>query len=315
MMWFKAHWLQLLLWAGFIFAILRIYVSGRLVRFLDRANHRSLHRNEILTGGGFFLFMPLVALMLWQQLYLPAALVFCLSFVGLIDDVKNLSPRFRFLIQIVVVVITLWWLGFALTAWSLLIGLVFLWWLNLFNFMDGANGLVALHAIVTLTMMLIMSVFSESWQLTVVFLVIALCVYLYFNVLLKNLFMGDSGSLALAFIIAWTALLALTMNHLTVWQISVMHAVLITDATLTLAVRWYCRERLTEAHRSHLYQRLIAQNRPHGRIALFYAATTLVCCGVAVLMQNQPTWQQIVWFGLVYGLLTVVFFHCRGIGR
>jgi len=193
MMWFKAHWLQLLLWAGFIYSILQFYVSGRVVRFLDHANERSLHQNEVLTGGWFFLFMPLVIFLLWQQLYLLAALVFCLSFVGLIDDVKQLSAGFRLLIQIVVVVITLWWLGFSLSGWSLFIGLAFLWWLNLFNFMDGANGLVALHAIITLSMMLVMSVLPESLLLAVFFVLAAMFVYLYFNMLLKGFIYGRFG--------------------------------------------------------------------------------------------------------------------------
>lgn len=315
MMWFKAHWFQLLLWAGFIYGFLQLYVSGRVVQFLDHANERSLHQNEILTGGGFFLFTPLAVIMIWQQLYLPAALVFCLSFVGVIDDIKHLSARFRLIVQVVVVLLTLWWLGFSLSLWSLFIGLAFLWWLNLFNFMDGANGLVALHAFVTLSMLLWLTPFTNSVLLVVLCLLLALLVYLYFNVLLKQLFMGDSGSLPLAYVVALVALLALQAGHLSTLQIAVMHAVFITDATLTLVTRWYRKERLSQAHRSHLYQRLISENRPHWQISLLYCTITLACCLVAIVMDNYSLMWQLPWFILVYAILMSVFFQTRRLGR
>ncbi len=315
MMWFELYWFRSLLWGGFIYSLLQFYVSGGAIRLFDHANHRSLHQGEVLTGGGFFLFVPLSIVLLWQQFYLLAAVVFSLSLVGVIDDVKQLSARFRFLVQIAVVTVTLWWLGFSLSAWSVFFAVAFLWWLNLFNFMDGANGLVALHAMVTLSVMAWLSVLPGSVYLLVILIFVALLIYLYFNVLLKRLFMGDSGSLPLAFMIGLVALLGWQSGELSMLQIAVIHAVLITDATLTLAIRYHRKERLSEAHRSHLYQRLIADNRPHALVSSLYAVITLGCCGVAFTMQKYSLNGQFLWFIGVYTLLIGVFFHCRHIGR
>ncbi|KAA3638798.1 MAG: hypothetical protein DWP95_11805 [Proteobacteria bacterium] len=315
MMWFNDYWPLLLIWAVLLFLLLQFYVKGVAVRFLDSANHRSLHHGEVLTGGGFFIFVPLVAIMLWQQLYLPATMVLCLTLVGIIDDVKTLTAGLRFFVQLVVVVVTLWFLDFGLSWWGLFLCLAFLWWLNLFNFMDGANGLVAMHAIVTLTVMTWLLVLPSNIMLLLVLVIVALLVYLYFNVVLKQLFMGDSGSLPLAFIVALTTLMALQMNALSAMQIAVMHAVLITDSSLTLIIRAMRGERLTQAHRSHLYQRLIAQNRPHWQISLAYAGVTMGCCLVALVMTKQAVLHQVVWFLSVYAVLVIVFFHSRDLGR
>ncbi|MCX7543929.1 MraY family glycosyltransferase [Marinicella gelatinilytica] len=315
MMWFKSNWLILLLWAGVIFVLLRVYVSGHLVRFLDSANHRSLHHGQVLTGGGLIMFIPLTGIMLWLQLYIPAILLLCLTLLGAVDDVKQLSARFRFLVQVVVTVTSLWLLGFELSLWWLFLCVAMLWWLNLFNFMDGANGLVAMHAIVTLLWLLLMHALTADYILLIAMTVVALLVYLYFNVVKKALFMGDSGSLPLAFVIALTSLIALKTDTLTALQIAVMHAVLITDGTLTLAVRAYRRERLTEAHRSHLYQRLISNSISHWKISVAYATVTAVCCLVVYMMTELSLKQQMLWFVSVYAILAVVFFHSRSIGR
>jgi UDP-N-acetylmuramyl pentapeptide phosphotransferase/UDP-N-acetylglucosamine-1-phosphate transferase len=148
-----------------------------------------------------------------------------------------------------------------------------------------------------------------------VLLVVSLLIYLYFNAILNVLFMGDSGSLPLAFIIAFVSLLALKADSVTAIQVAVIHAVLITDSTLTLAVRCYRRERLSEAHRSHLYQRLIGEDRPHWPVSVGYAAVTMLCCILALTMTSLSlTLQGLCLLG-VYGVLTVVFIHYRQLGR
>jgi len=312
---FKVHWFMLLLWAGFVFTLLSLYVSGRFGRFLDRANHRSMHQGEVLTGGGFILFMPLTLLMLWQQQFLLAAMVASLTLLGAVDDVKALSASLRFSLQVIITAITLVLLGFQFSLWWLFLCLAMVWWLNLFNFMDGANGLVALQAIVTLVSLTLMAAFPANIVLIVACVVISLLIYLYFNMVLKVLFMGDSGSLPLAFVIAFVSLIALSTGMLNALQIAVMHAVLITDSTLTLAVRGLRGERLSQAHRSHLYQRLISQQSEHWPISLAYAAVTLVCCGIAFMMVHLSIWQQWISLLLVYLSLWLVFVHSRHFGR
>ncbi len=315
MMWFKALWLIDLLWAALIFILLKLYVSGYFGRFLDSANQRSLHRGEVLTAGGFLLFTPIVIYLVCQQLYVPALLVASLTLLGLFDDVRHLSARFRFLVQLVVVVVTLWHFGFDFSLWWLFLCLAFLWWLNLFNFMDGANGLVALHAMVTLIALLFLHTFPEGFRLMIALVVVSLFIYLYFNVKLNVLFMGDSGSLPLAFIIAFLSIMALKAGSLTVFQIVVMHAVLITDSTLTLAVRCYRRERLSEAHRNHLYQRLIGEYKPHLPVSSGYAAVTLLCCVLALAMAPLSLALQGLCLLMVYSVLAVVFIHYRHLNR
>ena len=314
-MWFKVHWPVYLVWAGLIYILLRLYISGRMVRFSDRAGDRSLHQGEVLTGGGFLLFVPIAAMMMWYQWYLPAVLVFILTVLGVIDDVRQLSARLRLIVQFLVVIAALWFVGVGFLWWGIFLCVAFVWWINLFNFMDGANGLVGLHALVTLATVLFIPESAQSFKPVVMSIMIALAVYLYFNMGLKRLFMGDSGSLPLAFILGFLALWMMQGQSLNALQVAVMHAVLITDSSLTLVMRLMRGEAITQAHRSHLYQRLIGPEGPHGPVSMVYAAVTGLCCTVAVMMSDLPLTRQWLWFVSVYLVLAVVFFQTRRLGR
>jgi len=315
MMWFKAQWPMVLLWSGLIFILLQLYVSGRLIRLADHASDRSLHQGEVLTGGGFLMFLPIAFIMIYYGWYLPAVLMVLLTVVGVLDDILSLSARLRLVIQLSVVLITLWYLGFDLALWSLFLCVAFLWWLNLFNFMDGANGLVTMHAIITLGFPLLTNALPTALNPLVIFVIMALIIYLYFNVGLKRLFMGDSGSLPLAFLIGLIALVMINNGTYNVLQVALMHAVLIIDSSLTLVVRLFRGEHIAEAHRSHLYQRLIGHKSVHWPVSAAYAMVTAVCCAIAVMISDSSVTNQVSWFVGVIGVLVAVFIHCRHVDR
>lgn len=304
-----------MLWAALIFGLSYLYVNGRLIRFSDQAGHRSLHQGSVLTGGGFLIFLPLSLVMFSSGWYLPAAMLMVLTVVGLLDDIYALSAALRLFVQLAVVLLTLGYMGFDSSLWGLFMAVSFLWWLNLFNFMDGANGLVAMHAIVTLGLPLIMYDMPIALNPVVVFSLVALFIYLYFNVGLKCLFMGDSGSLPLAYLIGLLMLVMMNVGSFNLIQVLLMHAVLIIDSSLTLLNRLFRGEPIMQAHRSHLYQRLISQITHHWPVSLAYAALTAVCCIIAYMIGDYSLTSQLLWFFGVNTFLMLVFFHCRRIGR
>ncbi|MFC3193466.1 hypothetical protein ACFODZ_04315 [Marinicella sediminis] len=291
-----------------------VFMSSRVVT--DQATSRSLHQGRAVTGGGLWMFVPFAAMLIWQQPgFLPGYLLMLMALLGFTDDHFDLSFKPRLLVQFVIALACLYAFGYPPGLFWLFLTLAVIWWLNLFNFMDGANGMAGLHALVVLLFYawLIPPGFAQA-QLVYSGLGVV-SVYLIFNLLLKRLFMGDSGSLPMAFLLAVLAFLAITAGLLSYHQVALIHAVFITDATLTLLNRLKAGENITEAHASHLYQRIIKSGLSHGAISCIYALLTGLFCVVAVLVTGLPVWQQMAVVTIIYLLLVVIFSKTLRLGR
>lgn len=280
---------------------------------LDQQNSRSLHHGHTLTGAGLLMFLPisLLGLILFPQASI-AYVILLLSVLGFIDDRHDISFQLRLLIQIVSALATLYYFV-LLTPVALAVFLVvaLLWWVNLFNFMDGANGMAGLHGLVTLVFYGFYYATFNHQDAFIAYLItiscMAIAIYLVFNMKLKKLFMGDSGSLPLAWIIAITALYGLANNSLNYFQIAVIHSVFIIDTTLTMINRIKQGDNITQAHATHLYQRLIKLGYSHSKVSTGYASITAACCWLVWMTQNQSWTIQFSMFLLVYLTLAVLF--------
>ncbi|HEY0961339.1 MAG TPA: glycosyltransferase family 4 protein [Pseudomonadales bacterium] len=261
---------------------------ARHCRWFDHPNHRSSHviPTPKSGGAGFVLAFSILVAALYlgdviavQQLAL-AGLALVLAGVGFIDDLRPLGIAQRIGTQVLTALGALllldpvpplsfpWgtlepaWLRIAL----LLPGLV--WLVNLYNFMDGIDGLAATEAIfVCLALALFASVDAAS-LVTMLSLGLALAVtgFLFFNLPPAKLFMGDLGSNYLGFMLAVLGGLAMQSTSVNVWTLLVLLGVFIVDATVTLVGRmraglvWY------HAHRSHAYQQAALRMGNHGSV-------------------------------------------------
>lgn len=313
-------WLSITSAAG-VFMILWYYAYRSKLAIHDGQTARSLHKGSTLTGAGILIFVPwcLMGLVL-TPLFVPFYVVLALSILGFVDDRYDLSFKLRLLVQVMAALVTLYAVG-LMTPWWLLVLLTFclLWWVNLFNFMDGANGMAGLHGLVSLGFYGL--VFALKFGQYTVFSYVALAgvlvlmVYLIFNLGLNKMFMGDSGSLPLAWIIAVLALYAIQTETLNYAQVAFIHSVFIVDATLTLLYRINKQERVTQAHASHLYQRLIKFKYSHLQVSSVYALLTLLCCGL-VWLTSFATWVvQYTVFVVVYLVLILVFIKLMNLAR
>ena len=142
-----------------------------------------------------------------------------------------------------------------------------------------------------------------------------LVVFAVFNVVLKKLFMGDSGSLPLAWLLAIVALYGLVTGQLNMAQIATIHAVFIADATFTLLRRFRQREQITQAHATHLYQRLVKSGFSHASVSAVYAMLTASLCGVVWLTAGETELTHVLVCGLTYLLLWVIFLLTLSVKR
>ena len=252
---------------------------------VNAPTERDSHSKLIPDGGGlgFALAGSVIGLwVVWEEKSAVAilALALPLAVVGLVDDIRKLSARIRFGVQFVVVAILLVTLGELpeigiLNGW-LLSGVVLvigLWWINLFNFMDGIDGIAGIQAVSMLGAAAGLATLSHSgvvdspvWFLMPC-IVVAMVSFLLYNWPPARIFMGDLGSTWLAFMIFALALFSIQASWLSYFTWLVLSAVFVTDATVTLLARIARRERVHEAHRNHTYQlltrRLIAVSEQH----------------------------------------------------
>ena len=244
---------------------------------LDHPNERSSHIAPTPKGGGIG-FIPVICLALILATFhpetTPAVPIFTLalwtaaiSLLGLADDLKELAAGPRLIIQclagtaLVTVVLIYspgesYPLGTTLSLGGAAL-LFLLWSTNLYNFMDGIDGLAAIQAVLAGALVFALELSGlYPGALATAGLVAALsCLaFLCFNFPPAGMFMGDAGSAALGFLFAGLAILEFPVSADAFWIWIIALAGFIADATVTLFIRLFRGERIHEAHRSHFYQ-------------------------------------------------------------
>ncbi len=294
-------------------------VYARRVGLVDHPGERHSHSEPTVRGGGAGLLLALLAAVFflapgamprfWPSCLLPALLA--VAIVGAWDDHRSLSARFRFLVQLAACG---WLLGCGVQGGWLpatlllpLAGLFCLWMINLYNFMDGSNGMAGLQGVFGgLVLAFLFRHGGDPAAAALSLLTAAACLgFLPWNLGRAKVFMGDVGSLSLGLIFAALLVFGVATQAFSLPVALMVMAVFLGDSTLTLIARVLRGERWYNAHRQHLYQRLIAQGWTHGRVALLYQMVNLllVVPGI-VVAANYPAyaWAVALALALVLGL-------------
>lgn len=300
---------------GFITAVLLtgVYQRWALHRsIVDSPGHRSSHTIDTVRGAGI-VFVLVYVLMVMELLlagdfsvpwYFLAPVV--VGIIGLLDDVYSLGVRARFLtyaLVLAVVVLSvegsiapmaeyekLYW---PLLGLSLLVGL---WFVNLYNFMDGINGIAAMQALFLLSAVLLLSSPTAIQPLMLVTLG-AVAGFMPWNFPVARVFMGDAGSTMLGCLFFCVGCYYYTSNVLELVTLVILPAVFVVDATVTLLRRMLTGQRWTVAHRSHAYQRL-------ARLWGSHATVVALVCAVNLLWVGPLAWAAQNWDGMaIWALL------------
>ncbi len=208
-------------------------------------------------------------------------------------------------------------LGGGLFAFWLLSGL---WWVNLFNFMDGIDGFAGTEALFMLASGALLAAWGHPERFVHPVWILMPCLaaaaagFLRTNWPPARVFMGDVGSTWMAFMIFALALMTIQAGWIEppVWLI--LGAGFMSDASVTLVVRMLTGQRVTQAHRSHAYQRLARRWGSHRHVTLLlvgFNAFWLV--PLAVADQVSPQWSGL-WLGLAFTPALLGVWHA-GAGR
>ena len=275
------------------FASLRVLLSSFGRYALDRPNERSLHQHPVpRTGGIAVLVGALVSLPFsLPALWLPLALAIGLAAVSFVDDLRGVPTALRLALHLlcagILVAVELPEVSWAQRA---LLALALAWITNLFNFMDGSDGLAGGMALIGFSVYALAADAAGHASLVAcsVALAGAAAAFLALNFHPARIFLGDVGSIPLGFLAASLGAIGWRDGVWPLWFPLLVFAVFIGDATLTLLKRLARRERVWQAHREHYYQRLVQLGAGHRGTALWAYALMLVC-GAAALYGRTET--------------------------
>ena len=283
------HWFWVL--PAIIFVYVIAFFALQKWQWLDMPNTRSSHQSVTLRGLGIA-FLPIVVLA-WMLQYLTGwqciGILFA-GFTGLAADFEWMPPLHRLLLYVIASILFLsgsswfgyqgWWLFFILSG--LLI------WINLFNFMDGINGMMAISTLVSLITFLMLPELNE--YVDFILMMIALITsYAFFNLRKTALaFAGDVGSVVLSICLALPMLLAISKSGK--WWYLMFFGLYITDAGFTLLKRLFKGYNVLKPHRTHLYEYLANEaGMPHLKISIAYGAVQLGI-NICILLNVYFNW-------------------------
>jgi UDP-N-acetylmuramyl pentapeptide phosphotransferase/UDP-N-acetylglucosamine-1-phosphate transferase len=285
-------------------------------------NERSSHTVPTPQGAGLAL-VPVLAVSWLVIGFLKAdtplqidviviAMIF-LALISLWDDLRTLNVAVRLAAQILAVTAALWVMPFrgpffaGLLAPSLDLfaaAVLWVWFINLFNFMDGIDGIAGVQTIslgggIAVTALLAGADPALPWfGMTVL---AAAFGFLWWNWQPAKIFLGDTGSVPLGFVLGW---LLLTLAAEGQWAAAlILPLYYLADATLTLIRRALRGEKIWRAHREHFYQRATQRGLSHAHVSSAVLVGNLCLIGLAAWAATGRTWQPLLGAAAVTVLL------------
>ena len=301
--------------------IMRDYAQKK--EILDLPNPRSSHRTPIPKGGGIaivsifiivlFIYAMLCPPLITKIIYTLIGGTMILAALSWEDDKGHVPALFRLAIYGIIVAIGMKTLGDKLIFQGILpfwldrtaVFFLWIWFINLFNFMDGIDGLAGTETLcITLGMALIILLEGYGIWIAVPHLTLAAAAlgFLFINWSPAKVFMGDVGSIPLGFILGWYLLKFAANGY---WQAAfILPLYYLMDASITLARRIIRKEKFWEAHKEHFYQQAVdISGHTHAEVVktIFYINMILIALSVASLHPTAP-----VFLAPILAIITVI---------
>jgi UDP-N-acetylmuramyl pentapeptide phosphotransferase/UDP-N-acetylglucosamine-1-phosphate transferase len=318
--------------AALLSAAMTLFLASgrwRSLQVLDHPNARSLHDRAVPRSGGLGVLAGWFAalLVIGAVVGFPPTLswltagVLLVAAVSYWDDRHDLDSRTRLLVHLLAA--GLLWLGglrwellgvpgtlVPLPPWVALplTVLYITWMLNLYNFMDGMDGLAGVMAAIGFGALALLGLREGDlvYGATCAAVAAGALGFLSGNLPPARIFLGDVGSSSLGLLAAGLTLWGASSGLFQLWVGWLIFSPFIVDATWTLLRRAWHRERIWEAHRSHHYQRLVLAGWGHRR-TLVWAAVLIAAAAFSAVAGSRMTaaeqWQLLGAWSVVYALI------------
>jgi len=282
------------------YLIKNYYIKNAL---LEEVNERSSHTVPTPHGGGIALsitwFLGLIYLYYINQIdptLFHALLVgIIISIVSFFDDLYDLSPKIRLIAQATVAIGGLYFLGgfssldlfiFSIDnqiiTTNLFAFLLIVWFINLYNFLDGINGYAGSEIVFLSIAGFIL--FGGGHFIVLIMATLGFLVWNYGNK--AKIFMGDVGSTLLGYNVAIFTIYYANQEPSNLWIWIILFGLFWFDATLTLIRRKLNGEKLSQAHKKHAYQRLNQSGWSHLKVTTYSIAINIILFGIVFFINN-----------------------------
>lgn len=291
------------LFLGLISFFITYFVKNYAIEksLVAEVNERSSHTIPTPHGGGIAIaitwLLGLLFLLFTNQipteLFYALLVGFIISIVSFFDDIYELSPKLRLSVQSFVAFLGIWCLGgfqalnfgFFTIENSLLTNIfaffLIIWFINLYNFLDGINGYAGSEAVFLCIAGFIL--FSGNHFIV---LMVAVLGFLVWNYNKAKIFMGDIGSTLLGYNVAIFTIYYANQESSNFWIWIILFSLFWFDATATLFRRKIKGERLSQAHKKHAYQRLTQSGWSHFKVTNYSIIINLLLLEIVLLISN-----------------------------
>lgn len=244
-------------------------------RFADHPNERSLHSHAIPRLGGIGVMVAAIPMLAFAGGGALAPLGACalfLALVSLADDARSLPIEVRLPAHAMAAAVAILAVGDPAWGWAIAVAaiLAIVWMTNLFNFMDGSDGLAGGMALIGFGAYALAANDAGLGALALGCAAVAAAAagFLLHNFPPARVFLGDSGSVPLGFLAGALGALGIARGAWAWWFPVLVFSPFIVDATVTILRRALEGERIWIAHRSHFYQRLVLSGWSRRRLAI-----------------------------------------------
>ena len=283
---------------------------------IDKPNERSSHNRIVLRGGGIII---TIALWIWSTIYgfeypwllAGVTLASCVSFW---DDIRSLPDSLRLVVQFVAMFLVFQEIG--LLHWDM-------WWIipialivavgctNIFNFMDGINGITGGYALAIVIPLLLLNRKYEFMDESLLIVIgLSLLVFSFFNFRTKaKCFAGDVGSIGMALLLVFCIGKLMMVTGDVTWI--VLYLLYGVDGALTICHRIMLHENLGQAHRKHVFQLMANELKmKHVVVSGIYMLLQLTVSLVAIYVIPDTVvahWIYLVSMAVVFAIAYILF--------
>ena len=274
---------------------------------VDKPHHQSSHIGIVVRGGGVVFYIAFLIWSLSHGLQWGGGLLglTIMAGVSFIDDVHSISPQIRLCCQFIAILVMFDHAGLLKNSWHVIaiLAIACVGAINIYNFMDGINGMTGGYSLVVALFLLYVNEFHVHFapQSLILYVLLSIIVFNIFNFRSRaKCFAGDVGSLSIGFIIVYFVLNLALRGHSMSWI--VMLSVYMVDGCMTIFHRILLGDNLLRPHKKHAYQIMANElGMSHLVVSGIYVGLQAVCCVVYIMWPGYPA------FFIVFGTLTIMY--------
>ena len=287
-------------------------------KIFDVPNQRSSHSKPVPTGGGWIIYLCILGIIFFLDPYdkIPAIVTISgLAFLSWKNDIKNINIGVRLLVQIFFISFYFAYLyNFGFYEQNQLIYILFIilictWFVNIFNFMDGIDGISAVMTITICTGIIFAYLVNNSEYFpSFEILIISTCLaFLYWNWKPAKIFLGDVGSIVLGFVCILSLYWLFLDENTWHWVLSLpMYYFL--DTTLTLINRFISGKKIWQAHSEHFYQKAVRSGMSHSQVVKLIIALQTIIIATCYIVKNPYI---AVFFAFLESIGLIIYFSSK----